>query len=59
MKISIVHVYHFLPDANTDLTTGMWLLIDKIAQQVVLQPKTGQDCDYATLELNVKKTILM
>lgn len=47
-----------IADANTEFTTGMWLLIDKIIQQVVLQ-KSSQDYDYATLEINVKKTILM
>ena len=36
----------------------MWLLVDKIIQQVVLQ-KNGQDYDAATLEINVKKTIQM
>ena len=47
-----------ISDANSSNAIGMWLLIDKIIQQVVLQ-KNGQDYDYEALEINVKKTILM
>ncbi|KAL4238139.1 Dishevelled associated activator of morphogenesis 2 [Mactra antiquata] len=56
--LSLLQHLLLIPYSNTDFTTGMWLLIDKIIQQVVLQ-KNNQDCDYETLEINVKKTILM
>lgn len=56
--LSLLQHLLLIPYANTSFTTGMWLLIDKIVQQVVLQ-KNGQDYDYEALEINVKKTILM
>ncbi|XP_053375158.1 disheveled-associated activator of morphogenesis 1-like [Mercenaria mercenaria] len=56
--LSLLQHLLLIPYANSSFTTGMWLLIDKIVQQVVLQ-KNGQDYDYETLEINVKKTILM
>ncbi|XP_052275051.1 disheveled-associated activator of morphogenesis 1-like isoform X2 [Dreissena polymorpha] len=56
--LSLLQHLLLIPYANTEFTTGMWLLIDKIIQQVVLQ-KNNQDYDYETLEINVKKTILM
>ncbi|XP_052768574.1 disheveled-associated activator of morphogenesis 1-like isoform X2 [Mya arenaria] len=56
--LSLLQHLLLIPYANTSFTTGMWLLIDKIIQQVVLQ-KDGKDHDYETLEINVRKTILM
>ncbi|XP_060571050.1 disheveled-associated activator of morphogenesis 1-like [Ruditapes philippinarum] len=56
--LSLLQHLLLIPYANSSYTTGMWLLIDKIVQQVVLQ-KNGHDYDYETLEINVKKTILM
>ena len=57
LKISFVLFLNFL-DSNSAVAAGLWLLVDKIIQQVVLQ-KNGQDYDAATLEINVKKTIQM
>ena len=57
LKITFVLFLNFL-DSNSAVAAGLWLLVDKIIQQVVLQ-KNGQDYDAATLEINVKKTIQM
>ncbi|XP_048259001.1 disheveled-associated activator of morphogenesis 1-like [Haliotis rufescens] len=52
---SILHHLLLLPYGKHDITS-VWVLIDKIVQQVVLQ-KNNQDPDAAPLEINVKQVV--
>ena len=47
-----------LPDGKSDVY-GVWALVDKIIQQVILQQKNGKDPDGAPLEeINLKQIVM-
>ena len=52
-KLSVFH-----PDGKSDVY-GVWALVDKVTQQVILQQKNGKDPDGAPLEeINLKHIVM-
>jgi hypothetical protein len=42
---------------NDSHIAGMWMLADRLIQQVALQQKNGQDPDCVPVEMNVKQMV--
>ncbi|KAK7103370.1 disheveled-associated activator of morphogenesis 1-like [Littorina saxatilis] len=56
--LSILYHFLLLPYGKSDVY-GVWMLVDKIIQQVILQQKNGKDPDSAPLqEINLKHIVM-
>ncbi|XP_064600215.1 disheveled-associated activator of morphogenesis 1-like [Liolophura sinensis] len=55
--LSVLQHMLLLPYGNGNNSLSLWLLLDRIVQQITLQQKNGENPDCAPLEINVKQII--